>query len=363
MQIGIVGLDQAGKTTLFSALTQSPKGPAPPASGKRNTNLSIVKVPDQRLDRLHELYPTAKKVQADIEYLDVGGLAKGATQRKGFQEQFLANLRNVDALLCVLRIFENDAVPHSEGSIDVRRDWRIIEEEFLFSDMSILDNRIQKLSKEIKKLKDKDKQQELDLLNKCLSALEEEKPLRALAFTKSEEKALRGYQFLTAKPILLVLNISEDDLNRETEILKEYSDMAVGENKGLVALSANLEMEVTQLPEEDKESFQEELGIKEPALNKMISNSYELLGLIPFLTASEKEVRAWTIRKNTRAQDAAGEIHSDLQRGFIRAEVVDFDTLSELGSLVKCKEKGVLRLEGKDYIVRDGDVITFRFNV
>ncbi|MCH7755243.1 redox-regulated ATPase YchF, partial [candidate division KSB1 bacterium] len=259
--------------------------------------------------------------------------------------------------------FENDAVPHSEGSIDVRRDWRIIGEEFLFSDMSILDNRIQKLSKEIKKIKDKDKQQELDLLNKCLSTLEEEKPLRELVLIESEEKALRGYQFLTAKPILLVLNISEDDLNKEAEILKDYSDMVAGENKGLVALSAHLEMEIAQLPEEDKESFQEELGIKEPALNKMISNSYELLGLIPFLTAGEKEVRAWTIHTNTRAQDAAGEIHSDLQRGFIRAEVVDFDTLSELGSLVKCKEKGVLRLEGKDYIVQDGDVITFRFNV
>ena len=363
MQIGIIGLDQAGKTTLFGALTQSSKGPAPPAAGKRNANLSIVKVPDPRLDRLHELYPTAKKVQADIEYLDVGGLAKGATQRKGFQEQFLANLRNVDALLCVLRVFENDAVPHSEGSIEVRRDWRIIEEEFLFSDMSILDSRIQKLNKEIKKIKGQDKQQELDLLNKCLSALEEEKPLRELSLTVSEEKALRGYQFLTAKPILLVLNISEDDLDKETEILKEYSDMVTDNSQGLVALSARLEMEIAQLPDEDRASFQEELGIREPALNKMISNSYELLGLIPFLTAGEKEVRAWTIRKNTRAQDAAGEIHSDIQRGFIRAEVVDFDTLSELGSLVKCKEKGVLRLEGKDYIVQDGDVITFRFNV
>ncbi len=364
MQIGIIGLDQAGKTTLFSALTQS-SGGIPPSSGKKDANLSIVKVPDQRLDRLYELYPTAKKVQADIEYLDVGGLAKGATQRKGFQEQFLANLRNVDALLCVLRVFENDAVPHSEGSIDPRRDWRIIEEEFLFSDMSILDNRIQRLDKEIKKIKDQDKQQELelDLLNKCLAALEEEKPLRELALSESEEKALRGYQFLTAKPILLVLNISEDDLEKETEILKEYSDLSAGENKALVTLSANLEMEIAQLPEEDKASFQEELGIKEPALNKMISNSYELLGLIPFLTAGEKEVRAWTIRKNTRAQDAAGAIHSDIQRGFIRAEVVDFVTLSELGSLVKCKEKGVLRLEGKDYIVQDGDVITFRFNV
>lgn len=363
MRIGIIGLEQSGKTTLFNALSQSAKDAGLSASYRKDANVSIVKVPDARLERLHSLYPAAKKVQATIEYVDVGGLAKGSTQRKGFQEQFLTNLRNVDALLCVLRLFKNDAVPHSEGSIDAARDWRILEDEFLFSDLAILENRIERLKSDLKKVKDLQKQQELELLKKCISTLETEKPLRELEFNETEQRTLRGYQFLTAKPVLLVLNISEEDLGSEADIIKEFADLATGINRRLVALSANLEMEIAQLPDEDIEGFQKELGITEPALNKMIRNSYELLGLILFFTVGEKEVRAWTIRKNSRAQDAAGEIHSDMQRGFIRAEVVDFNTLSELGSLVKCKEHGALRLEGKDYVVRDGDVITFRFNV
>ncbi|MFQ5674251.1 MAG: redox-regulated ATPase YchF [bacterium] len=358
-----MGLDQSGKTTLFQALTESTTGDEKSLSGKRDANLSIVKVPDPRLDRLHELYPTAKKVQATIEYLDVGGLSKGSTQRKGFQEQLLANLRNVDALLCVLRAFDNEAVPHTEGGIDAKRDWRIIEEEFLFSDMAILETRIDKLSAELRKTKNKSSEHELALLQKCFSALESEQALRELELTDDEKKMLRGYQFLTAKPTLLVVNINEEDLAQEADVLNRYSDLATGINKKLVALSVHIEMELCQLADEDRESFQKELGILEPALNKMIRNCYDLLGLIPFFTAGDKEVRAWTIQKHTRAQDAAGEIHSDIQRGFIRAEVVDFNTLSELGSLVKCKEQGVLRLEGKDYIVQDGDVITFRFNV
>jgi len=363
MRIGIIGLEQSGKTTLFHALTQSGGDTPAQASGKREAHLSIVKVPDARLDRLHELYPTGKKTAATIEYLDVAGLGKGATQRKGFQEQFLANLRNVDALLCVLRAFESDSVPHPEGSLDARRDCDIIAGEFLFSDMAILENRITRLEKDVKKIKDGSIKLELELLKRCYAAIEEETPLRELEFSPAEEKMMRGFQFLTAKPILLVLNIGENDLNREEQLLAEYADLASGNNKVLVSLSAHIEMEIAQLPDEDKAVFQEDLGIKEPALHKMIRHSYDLLGLMSYFTAGEKEVRAWTIRKGTRAQEAAGEIHSDIERGFIRAEVVDFETLSQLGSLVKCKDQGVLRLEGKDYIVRDGDVITFRFNV
>lgn len=363
MRIGIIGLEQSGKTTLFSALTSASGDEAQAAKGKRDAHMSIVKVPDSRLDRLYELYPTAKKTQATIEYVDVGGLAKGSTQRKGFQEQFLGNVRNVDALLCVLRLFENDLVPHAEGSIDPVRDWAIIEDEFLFSDLAVLDNRIQKLEKEVKKIKGDTKKHELELLKRCFSTLESEQPLREIEFSEEDEKALRGFQFLTAKPILLVLNIDEDALAKQEEILAQYKEMASGRNKVLVCLSANLEMEIAQLPDEDRETFQEEMGIAEPALNKMIRYSYDLLGLIPFFTAGEQEVRAWTIRKNTRAQNAAGEVHSDIERGFIRAEVVEFEKLSELGSFAKCKDAGVLRLEGKDYIVKDGDVVTYRFNV
>ncbi|MFQ5651160.1 MAG: redox-regulated ATPase YchF [bacterium] len=363
MRIGIIGLDQSGKTTLFNALTESSGAPEQGAKGKQSAHLSMVKVPDVRLDGLHELFPTARKVQATIEYVDIGGLSKGATQRKGFQEQFLANVRNVDALLCILRRFESDLVAHPEGSIDPARDWSIIQDEFLLSDMAILENRIERLSSEVRKVKDDAKNLELALLEKCHASLESEQPLRELEFDPAEDKMLRGFQFLTAKPVLLVLNISEDDLVKEAEVAAHYAPLAAGKNKVLLCLSAHLEMEIAQLPQEDKATFQKEMGITEPALNKMIRYSYDLLGLIPFFTAGEQEVRAWTIKKETRAQNAAGAIHSDMERGFIRAEVVEVEKLSELGSFAKCKEVGVLRLEGKEYIVKNGDVITFRFNV
>ncbi len=363
MRIGIIGLDQSGKTTLFQALTHASAIDESAGRGKQGANLSIVKVPDTRLDRLHELFSTAKKVQATIEYVDIGGLSKGSTQRQGFQEQFLANVRSVDAVVCVLRKFEEDLVPHPEGSIDVSRDLTIIEEEFLLSDLAILENRISKLEKDVKKLKDEGIKRELAALQKCSQALEAETPLRALEYSEEEARLLRGFQFLTNKPILIVLNVGEDEISQESQLATEYASLASGANRVVLSLSAKLESEIAQLPDDEREIFQEELGIKEPALNKMIRHSYDLLGLIPFFTAGEKEVRAWTIRKQTRAQNAAGEIHSDLERGFIRAEVVQFEQLSELTSFAKCKEKGVLRLEGKDYIVQDGDVITFRFNV
>lgn len=354
---------QSGKTTVFNALTESSPDLVQASKGKKDANLSIVKVPDARLDRLHELFPPARKVQATIEYIDIGGLGKGSTQRKGFQEQFLGNLRNVDALLCVLRNFENDAVPHDEGSLDPKRDWGIIADEFLLSDMAVLENRIERLKKDAKKIKDNSLKFELGLLERCNAALETEQPLRELNFTGEEEKMLRGFQFLTAKPALIVLNINEDKIDKEQEIIAEFASLASAKNKSLVCLSANIEMEIAQLPEEDKQTFQKEMGITESALNKVIRTSYELLGLIPFFTAGDDEVRAWTIKKETRAQNAAGEIHSDIERGFIRAEVVEFEKLSEFGSFTKCKDQGILRLEGKDYIVKDGDVINYRFNV
>ncbi len=363
MRIGIIGLPQSGKTTLFNALTKTSQDAAPPQFGKKDVNISSVKVPDARVDWLHTIYPTAKKTFTTIEYLDVAGLEKGSTQRKGFQEQFLGNIRNVDALLCVVRAFQNDAVPHAEGSVDAARDLTIIQEEFLLSDMALLEGRIERVSSEAKKIKSEEKQKELELYQRCMAALEKETPLRALDFNEAEEKMMRGYQFLTAKPILLVLNVGEKELGKEAQIKQDFAKFVTDKNTALEVVSAELEMEIAQLPESEKETFQKEMGISEPALNKVIRNSYQLLGLISFLTAGDKEVRAWTIRDGTRAHAAAGAIHSDIERGFIRAEVVHFDILKKWGSFAKCKDQGVLRLEGKEYLVQDGDVITFRFNI
>jgi GTP-binding protein YchF len=362
MKIGITGLAQSGKTTLFHGLTSTPEE-AHPAHGKRDAHFGIVQVPDERLDRIHELYPGTEKVDATIEYVDIAGFVRGSARQKGFEEKVLANLRNVDALLLVLRLFENDAVPHPEERIDPSRDLGIIEDELLFSDMAIIENRIQRLHNELLKMKDPVRQAELAVLEKCQVHIENESPLRELQLTDEEEKAIRGFQFLTAKPILLVLNIGEEAISAEAALLQEWREIAAGSKKKMVALSVHLEMEIAQLAVADRMAFQEEMGIKEPALFKMIRHSYDLVGLMSFFTVGDKEVRAWTIKKDTRAQLAAGAIHSDMERGFIRAEVVDFEVLSELGSLAKCKEKGVLRLEGKEYIVKDGDVITFRFNV
>ena len=363
MRIGIVGLPQSGKTTLFNVLTKSATETGISVAGSRDASHCVVKVPDSRLDTLQLLTGKDKKVSAAIEYIDVAGLEKGSTQRKGFQEQFLGNLRNVDALLCLLRLFENDSVPHPEGGINAKRDLAIIEEEFLLSDMTILEGRIQKLEMELKKMKSEERQRELALLDRCNELIESNKPLRELDFHREEEKSLRGFQFLTVKPILMVFNIGEEDLGKEDEIKKKFLELKEGKKRELVCISAKLEMEITQLSEEDGEIFRREMGISEAALNKVIRSSYELLGLISFFTVGQHEVRAWTIKQGTHAQAAAGGVHSDMERGFIRAEVVDFETLKNLGSFTKCKNQGLLRLEGKEYIVQDGDVITFRFNV
>ncbi len=356
-------MPQSGKTTLFNTLTRTSLDAAQKSFGKQEAHLSIVKIPDTRLDRLHQLNSQTKKVQTTIEYVDVGGLSKGSTQRKGFQEHFLGNLRNVDAMLCVARNFKNDAVPHPEGNIDPERDFSIIEEEFLFSDLAIMEVRIQKLSAELAKTKNVEGQRELELLKKCLENLESEIPLREVEFSQTEQKITKGFHFLTAKPMLLVVNIGEEDVRTEEKVRQKFSTIAEGKKIILECVSAEIEMEIAQLPENERDAFQEELGIKESALNKIIRDSYQLLGVISFFTVGDKEVRAWTIQQGARAQTAAGAVHSDMERGFIRAETVDFNTLSDLGSLIKCKEQGVLRLEGKDYIVHDGDVITFRFNV
>ncbi len=361
MQIGIVGLPLSGKTTLFNALTGKQEATGY-GSGTREKHVAVVKVPDARLDNLHTLVPEARKVQTTIEYIDLAGVEKGSGQ-SGFDSQFLGDLRTTDALLVVVRAFENEAVPHSDGSVDAQRDYETIAYEFLLSDLAIVENRIERIQARVKKFKDEALEKELALLKKCHGYLEAEKNLRDAGFDEEERKALRGFQFLTLKPMLVVVNISESDLPRTAEIEAAFREKFDTPTTGFVALSADIEMEISQLDGDDAALFLEDLGISEPAITRMIRSSYALLGLLTFFTFGENEVRSWTISKGMTARQAAGEIHSDMERGFIRAETVAYDDLMQHKSLSACRDAGVLRLEGKEYIVKDGDVITFRFNV
>ncbi len=362
MEIGIVGLPVSGKTTLFSTLTGQDLT-TKQGGGKIEVHRGVVKVPDSRLDALTEIFQPKKKVNATIEYIEVGGIEKDAAKSRGIDPQVLQVLKTTDALCLTVRAFENEYYPHPEGSVDPRRDFTTLETEFLLSDLQIVENRVGRLEKQVMKAKDEKSMKELELLKRCQAHLEQERPLRELDFSDEEELMLRGFQFLTAKPLVVVLNIDEQDLGKEGEILKEFEDVAAQKNVVVIALSARVEQEISQLPPDEARLFLEDLGIQEPALDKLIRASFNLLGLISFFTVGEDECRAWTIRKGTNAQKAAGAIHSDLERGFIRAEVVHFDDFMKYKSLSACREHGVLRLEGKDYIVQDGDIITVRFNV
>ncbi len=361
MQIGLVGLPLSGKTTLFNALTGQQEATGF-STGKKEKHLAIVKVPDERLDQLHTLVPEARQVNTTIEYIDLAGVEKGSG-KSGFDAQFLADLRSTDALLMVIRAFENDAVPHHNDQIDAERDFTEISDEFLLSDLAIVENRLERLDKQKRKIKDDKLEVEEKLLKQCIACLEEGQPLRTLDFSSDELKMMRGFQFLTLKPLLVTINTGEEDAARSNEIALHFREKYAASSIEFIALSAEIEMEIAQLPEEDATLFLEDLSIKEPALARMIRYSYKLLGLITFFTFGENEVRSWTIRNGMSAKQAAGEIHSDMERGFIRAETVTFDSLYENKSLARCRDAGTLRLEGKDYIVKDGDVITFRFNV
>ncbi|RMF60393.1 MAG: redox-regulated ATPase YchF [Calditrichaeota bacterium] len=360
MEVGIVGLPVSGKTTLFSTLTGQKVEMGYGGAGKVEVHRGVVKVPDERLDRLTEIFNPRKKVPATIEYIEVGGLDKEQKDAQGFDPQFLQVLKTTDALCVVIRAFEDPILPHPEGSIDIVRDMQTIETEFLLSDLSIVENRLERLEKQIKKAREEHLTRELELMQRCHAHLEQERPLREMEFTEQEALILRGYQFLSAKPLVVVINIDEKDIPRSEEFLTLLPEKT---GVKVIALSARVELEISQLPEEERKIFLEDMGITEPALNKLIRTSYELLGLISFFTVGEDECRAWTIRKGTPAVRAAGVIHTDLERGFIRAEVVHYDDFIRLGSLAKCREQGVLRLEGKNYVVQDGDIITVRFNV
>jgi len=360
MEIGIVGLQYSGKSTIFSTLLRHKTSDT--AGGRESAERGIVKVPDDRLDKLTDLIKPKKQTNAVIEFVKVAGLDQESNKEQGLPSQFLTNLKNVDALMVVIRNFESEYYPHPLGRVNPQADIEFINSEFLLSDLMLVEARVERLQKMIPKTQDEQDKRVLALMLRLKDQLDTEKPLRDMDFTEDEISLLKGYQFLTAKPVLYVVNIHEDRISQSEDMLEDLSGF-ITKNCGITALSAEIEKEIADLDDEDKQAFMEDLGIKEPAMHKLIRKSYELLGLISFFTVGEKECRAWTVRNGATAQQAAGVIHSDLEKGFIRAETVHYDDLLEYGSLAKCKEKGILRLEGKDYTVKDGDVLTIRFNI
>jgi GTP-binding protein YchF len=355
MQLGILGLPKAGKTTLFNTMTASHE-----ATGKFGasdaTHIGVAKVPDPRLAALRDLFEPKRYVPATVEYVDIPGLSKG----EGAESLDLAKLKTVDALLHVVRAFADPEIPHPDGAIDPLRDVHTIDLELILSDHTLVEKRLERLAKAGKRGRTPDEEREQELLSTIvLPALESEKPLRAVELAPDDERRIRGFQLLTAKPMLVVLNVDEAKVAAPAD---PALVAALGATP-VVVVSAPIEEEISRLPEEEQKEFLADLGLAEPSLHRVLRASFDLLGRIAFFTVGEDEVRAWTIRRGTRAKEAAGTIHSDIERGFIRAEVVEWKELLEQKSLHACRDKGTLRLEGKEYEVLDGDVVHFRFNV
>ena len=361
MKTGIVGLLYAGKSTLFATL-MAHLSEEDAHKHKHETERGIIKVPDHRLDALTRMFNPQKQVNATIEYLKVPGLDQEGHQGSGLPPQFLANVKTVDVVLMLVRAFENDQYPHPAGSIDPVRDIRFMLSEFLLSDLSIIESRIEKLEKLIMKTQADQDKRELAVLRKCREALEAEKPISGIGLDEQEFQVIRNYQFLTAKPLLFVLNIGENDIAEIPGLIASVRQ-AIGTDHIVIGLSARIEQEIAQLTPADAKIFMEDLGIEEPATDRLIHATYRLLGLQSFFTVGEDECRAWTIRKGTIAQKAAGVVHSDMEKGFIRAEVVSYEDLMREGSMAACRDKGLWRLEGKEYPVQDGDIISIRFNI
>ncbi len=360
MKIAIIGLANSGKTTVFNALTRGTAETAAYSSGQLEPNLATVKVPDARLDALAKLFSPKKNTQADVQYVDVGGLSGGGRQGGGLPPALLNYIGSADALLHAVRAFEDAGVPHPDGSVNVARDIAAVDLELAFADLAIIEKRLNRLNSEITKLPAKEKElrmAERDLLQRLKDGLESEVPIRAAELSDDEERMIRGYQFLTAKPMLIALNVGEEAIQAPPQIAYDQPQSA------LVPLCGKIEAELAQLDDADAASFMEDLGITQPARDLVIQRSYDLLGLVSFLTAGPDEVRAWPIRRNTPAVEAAGTIHSDIQRGFIRAEIVAFTDLMSAGAMADAKKAGTVRMEGKTYIVQDGDVCHFLFNV
>ncbi len=364
MKLGIVGLPNVGKSTLFNALTNAGAESANYPFCTIDPNVGVVAVPDKRLDQLAEMYHPQKYTPAVIEFVDIAGLVKGASQGEGLGNKFLANIREVDAVVHVVRCFVNNDIIHVEGGIDPMRDVEIINMELILSDLEIVERAIDRTTKAAKT--DKKLLEKLAALEKVRDCLAEGKCARTLSLTEDELAWLDESRLLTLKPVIYVANIAEDEVAGAYENNPYYQKLkahAATEGSEIIAVSARIEAELAELDGEEKATFLADLGIEESGLDKLIRSSYSLLGLISFLTAGPKEVRAWTIRRGTKAPQAAGKIHTDFERGFIRAEVVAFEDLIREGDRAKVREKGLLRSEGKDYVMKDGDVVEFLFNV
>lgn len=366
MKLGIVGLPNVGKSTLFNSLTKAGAESANYPFCTIDPNVGVVTVPDERLNVLGEMYHTKKIIPAAIEFVDIAGLVKGASKGEGLGNQFLANIREVDAIVHVVRCFEDSNIVHVDGSIDPLRDIETINLELIFSDIEILERRIAKAARAARN--DKAIAKEVALMEKIKAHLEEGKMAKSFEDISDEEEAewLAGYNLLTYKPVIFAANVLEDDLADDgagNEKVQAVRDYAAREMSEVFVVCAQIEQEIAELDDEEKKMFLEDLGLTESGLEKLIKASYRILGLISYLTAGEPEVRAWTIKAGTKAPQAAGKIHTDFERGFIRAEIVSYTDLMECGTYAAAREKGLVRLEGKEYVVQDGDIILFRFNV
>lgn len=364
MKLGIVGLPNVGKSTLFNAITKAGAEAQNYPFCTIEPNVGVVSVPDERLDVLTKMYNSKKTIPAIIEFVDIAGLVKGASKGEGLGNKFLSHIREVDAVIHVVRCFENDNITHVEGSVSPKRDVEIINMELIFSDLDTIERRLDRARKMLKG--DKKYQFEIDTLEKLKSAMEEGHTAREVELSEEEREALKEVSLLTLKPVIYAANLNEEDIKNggiDNEYFKALKEIADKENSLVIPVSAQIEAEISELPDDEKEMFLEELGLEASGLDRLIKASYDLLGLISYLTAGEPETRAWTIKKGTKAPGAAGKIHSDFERGFIRAEVIHYDDLIACGSMVAAKEKGLVRSEGKEYVVKDGDIILFRFNV
>ena len=364
LKAGIVGLPNVGKSTLFNAITKQQALAANYPFATIEPNIGVVTVPDKRLSFLNDLYSPKSLVPTAYEFIDIAGLVKGASHGEGLGNKFLSHVREVDAIVEVVRCFENKDITHVEGLVDPIRDIGIINTELILSDLEIVENRIAKMGKKAQMTKDKQELLEIGVLNKCKENLLQEVPLRLVDFNDDELGVLKGFQFITAKPIIYVANVSEDEVaTANNEYVEAVRQFASKEGAGVITMCARIEEELAGLSDEDRELFMTDLGIDNSGLDKLIFETYDLLGLATFFTAGTDECRAWTFKKGMKAPECAGIIHTDFQRGFIRAEVMSYDDLVQYGTELKVKEAGKTRLEGKEYLMQDGDIVYFRFNV